>query len=42
MSPAPLAQHYCVEKSSVMNKSNVMGMQNIVGKYNNEFAKGAG
>ena len=36
MSPAPLAQHYCVEKPSVMEK------QDIIGKDNSEFAKGAG
>jgi|GEM_PF-3426920 len=36
MNPAPLAQHYCVDKI------NVMDMQNVIGKRNNEFAKGAG
>jgi len=42
MSPAPLAQHYYVEKPSAMGKLNVMGRQNMTGKHNNEFAKGAG
>jgi hypothetical protein len=36
MNPAPLAQHYCVEKQSLMDE------QNMIGRYNNEFAKGAG
>ena len=36
MNPAPLAQHYCVEKINVMDK------QNIIGKNNSKFAKGAG
>jgi hypothetical protein len=36
MSSAPLAQHYCVEKPSLMDK------QNIIVKYDGKFAKGAG
>jgi hypothetical protein len=36
MNPAPLALHYYVEKT------NIMDMQNVIGKLNNKIAKGAG